>query len=60
MKKLMSRKFLTAVSGIITGIILIIMGDVTEGVTAVISACTVYCIAEGVVDAARLKKDIDS
>lgn len=60
MKKFTSRKFLTALSGIITGIILIVMGDVTEGATTLASAVIAYCVAEGYVDANRLKSEMDT
>ena len=56
--KLTSRKFITALTGLITGILLIIGGETTEGVTAVVSAVVAYCIAEGYVDGKRLEKDV--
>lgn len=56
--KLTSRKFLTALTGLITGIFLIITGDVTEGVTAVISSVVAYCVAEGYVDGKKLQNDL--
>lgn len=58
-KKLTSRKFLTALSGLITGIILIIAGDVTEGATAVISSVVAYCVAEGYVDGKKIQSEVD-
>ncbi len=51
LKKFTSRKFLVALSGILTGITLIAMGDTTQGITAVITAIVSYLIAEGMVDA---------
>ena len=48
--KFTSRKFLTALSGVITGIFLILMGDTTEGTTAVVSSVVAYLAAEGLVD----------
>lgn len=56
--KLTSRKFLTALTCLITGIILIVMGDTTEGVTAVVSAVVSYCAAEGYVDGKRIISEI--
>ena len=50
-QKFTSRKFLVALSGILTGITLIAMGDTTQGITAVITAIVSYLIAEGIVDA---------
>lgn len=58
-EKLTSRKFLTALSGLITGIFLIIMGDVTEGATAVISSVVAYCVAEGYVDGKKIQSEVD-
>lgn len=58
-KKLTSRKFLTALSGLITGIFLIIMGDVTEGATAVVSSVVAYCVAEGYVDGKKLESSLE-
>lgn len=58
-EKLTSRKFLTALSGLITGIFLIIMGDVTEGATAVISSVVAYCAAEGYVDGKKIQSEVD-
>lgn len=56
--KFTSRKFLTALTGLITGIILIIMGDVSQGVTSVVSSVVAYCIAEGYVDGQRFLSDL--
>ena len=58
--KLTSRKFITAITGLITGILLIIGGDVTEGVTAVISSVIAYCIAEGYVDGKKIQEELES
>lgn len=52
--KFTSRKFLTALSGVVTGIFLILMGDTTEGATAVVSSVVVYLAAEGLIDVRRL------
>ena len=57
--KLTSRKFLMALSGVITGIFLIISGDATEGATAIISSIVSYCVAEGYVDAHKLTFSLD-
>ncbi|MBE6680828.1 MAG: hypothetical protein E7600_00900 [Ruminococcaceae bacterium] len=59
MKKFTSRKFLTALAGLITGIFLIIEGNITEGATTVASAVIAYCISEGYVDSKKLKNDIE-
>lgn len=56
LKKVSSRKFIVAVSGIIGGIVLIGGGNTTEGVTAIISSVVAYLAAEGLVDMAAVKK----
>jgi len=53
-QKFTSRKFLTALSGIVTGIFLILMGDTTEGATTVVSSVVAYLVAEGIVDSKKL------
>ena len=60
MKKLSSRKFIIAVSGIVSGIVLIISGSVTEGVSAIIASVIGYLAAEGYVDAKAVKAALDS
>ena len=54
-EKLTSRKFLMAVAGIVSGIVLILNGDSTEGVSAVVASVLGYLIAEGYIDAKALK-----
>ena len=49
--KLTSRKFLLALSGVITGIMLIASGNTTEGTTALVTAIITYLISEGYIDA---------
>ena len=52
--KFTSRKFLTALSGVVTGIFLILMGDTTEGATTVVSSVVAYLVAEGIIDSKRV------
>lgn len=54
-QKLTSRKFLAAVAGIVTGIVMITSGNISEGTATVISAIAIYCAAEGLVDIASIK-----
>ncbi|MBQ4556756.1 MAG: hypothetical protein IJA60_03805 [Clostridia bacterium] len=54
-QKLTSRKFLVAVAGIVSGVALIVSGNVTEGVAAVIASVIGYLVAEGYIDAAAVK-----
>ena len=53
--KLTSRKFLVAVAGIVSGIVLIANGSTTEGVATVIASVIAYLAAEGYIDAAAVK-----
>ena len=55
LKKLTSRKFLVAVAGIVSGVVLIVNGGTTEGVSAVIASVIGYLVAEGYVDAKAVK-----
>ena len=57
--KLTSRKFLVSIAGIISGIILIISGNTTEGVGAVIASVIGYLVAEGYIDAKAVKVAAD-
>ena len=56
LKKIGSRKFIVAVSGVVSGIVLIAGGNVTEGVTAIVTSVVAYLAAEGLVDMAAVKK----
>lgn len=58
LRKVGSRKFLVAVTGVVSGIVLIVGGNVTEGVTAVVASVVAYLAAEGIVDLAAVKKAI--
>lgn len=59
LKKLTSRKFLVAVAGIASGIVLIVNGSTTEGVSAVIASVIGYLIAEGYIDAKAVQTVTD-
>lgn len=48
--KFTSRKFLIALSGVLTGIATIINGNTIEGIVAVLIAIISYLAAEGYVD----------
>lgn len=54
--KLTSRKFLVAVAGIVSGVVLIANGSTTEGVATVIASVIAYLAAEGYIDAAAVKQ----
>lgn len=54
--KLTSRKFLIAIAGLASGIVLIVNGNVEEGVTSVVASVLAYLVAEGIIDAAAVKK----
>ena len=51
MEKLTSRKFIIAASGIITGIILICVGETAKGTTLLVTSVISYLAAEGYIDA---------
>ena len=53
--KLTSRKFLVTVAGIVSGIVLIANGSITEGVTMVATSVVACLAAEGLIDMAAVK-----
>ena len=59
LKKLTSRKFLVAVAGIISGIVLVVNGGTTEGVGAIIASVLGYLAAEGYIDAKAVQQVAD-
>ena len=56
MKKFSSRKFLACVAGIITGFVVLLSGNVTEGVATVITSVVTYLAVEGFIDAKAVQK----
>ena len=56
LKKVSSRKFIVAVRGVVSGIVLVVNGSTTEGVTAIVTSVVAYLAAEGLVDMAAVKK----
>ncbi|MBQ7660997.1 MAG: hypothetical protein IJS44_02960 [Clostridia bacterium] len=56
LQKLNSRKFITALVGMVGGILLIANGNTTEGTTALVGSILGYLAAEGLVDLAAVKK----
>ena len=58
--KLTSRKFLVAVAGIVSGIVLIANGNTNEGVTTIVASVVAYLAAEGIVDFAGVKNKADA
>lgn len=48
--KLTSRKLWVALMGIVTGIVLIVTGNATEGVTTMVASIVGYLAAEGYID----------
>ena len=59
LQKLTSRKFLVAVAGIVGGIVLIVNGNTTEGVGALIASVLGYLVAEGYIDAKAVQTVTD-
>ena len=56
--KLTSRKFLLALSGVITGIMLIASGNVTEGTTTLVTSIVTYLVSEGYIDAQAVNSSL--
>lgn len=54
-EKFTSRKFLVAAAGIVSGVLLIVTGNTTEGVTAAVTSVVAYLAAEGLIDIAAVK-----
>lgn len=54
--RFLSRKFLIALSGIISGVILLINGEISSGTASIIAAVVTYLAAEGITDMAAIKK----
>ena len=54
--KLTSRKFLVAVAGIVSGVVLIAGGSTAEGATMIATSVVAYLAAEGIIDAAAVKQ----
>lgn len=54
-KKFLSRKFLVALSGVITGIILLLEGNTAEGISSLVVSIGGYLAAEGMIDAQSVK-----
>ena len=57
MSKFTSRKFIAMVAGVLTGIGVILSGQTTEGLTAVILSIISYLAAEGYIDSAIINND---
>ena len=57
MNKFTSRKFIAMVAGVLTGIGVILSGQTTEGLTAVILSIISYLAAEGYIDSAIINND---
>lgn len=57
--KLLSRKFLVAATGVVSGLILVMSGNVEEGAATIIASAVAYLAAEGIIDAVAVKKTVD-
>ena len=57
--KLTSRKFLVAVAGIASGVVLIAGGSTAEGATMIATSVVAYLAAEGIIDMAAVKNAAD-
>lgn len=57
--KITSRKFIAAITGVITGICMVIGGNASEGAATVIASIIGYLAAEGYVDGNRIRKELE-
>jgi hypothetical protein len=57
--KLSSRKLWAALVGVITGIALVVSGNVTEGAATVVASVLGYMMTEGYVDAKAVKAALE-
>lgn len=60
LQKLLSRKFLVSVAGVISGIALIANGNTLEGTSAIIASVVGYLAAEGYIDAKAVADALDN
>ena len=60
LQKITSRKFLVAVAGIVGGVVLIVNGNTTEGVGALVASVLGYLVAEGYIDAKAVQTVTDA
>ena len=58
--KLTSRKLWVAIAGIISGIVLMVNGNTVEGASTLVASVVGYLLAEGFIDAKRVKTVVDS
>jgi hypothetical protein len=58
-EKLASRKLWVAVMGVVTGVCVIVSGNMTEGVATVIASVLGYIMAEGYIDAKAVKSAME-
>lgn len=58
--KLTSRKLWVAIAGIVSGIVLMVNGNTVEGASTLVASVVGYLLAEGFIDAKRVKTVIDS
>lgn len=59
MKKLTSRKFLSALAGMLIGVAEILGGEITSGSAVVVASILGYLVVEGIIDLKAIKKVID-
>ncbi len=56
LQKLISRKLWVALTGVVSGVILLRGGSITEGTTLLVSSTLGYLTAQGIVDAQQVQK----
>lgn len=57
--KFTSRKFLMAVAGVVSGIVLIANNNITEGTTTIVASVVAYLAAEGLIDISAVKSVVE-
>lgn len=58
-QKLTSRKFISALIGLVVGIALLINGNIKEGATTLTASVISYLAAEGIIDFAAILKEVN-
>ena len=58
--KLKSRKFLMALAGLLTGVAILISGNMTEGLITLLTSIISYVIAEGYIDGKSVQSIAES
>lgn len=58
-RKLTSRKFISALIGFVVGIALVFNGNIKEGATTITASVISYLASEGIIDFAAVLKEVN-